>query len=102
MCSEDQRRGHRESAGSSEADDGEGAEVDSALLVRDRGLVLLLGASLGLLLDLDLERAELVVPSKEAVVLRRGGGGGLVVLEHVLFELGGRSPSKTQGLGLGL
>ena len=76
MCSEDQRRGHRESAGSSEADDGEGAEVDSALLVRDRGLVLLLGASLGLLLDLDLERAELVVPSKEAVVLRRGGEEG--------------------------
>ena len=97
MCSEDQRRGHRESAGSSEADDGEGAEVDSALLVRDRGLVLLLGASLGLLLDLDLERAKLVVPSKEAVVLRRGGQGG-----WACFELGGRSPSKTQGLGLGL
>ena len=76
MCSEDQRRGHRESAGSSDADDGEGAEVDSALLVRDRGLILLLGASLGLLLDLDLERAELVVPSKEAVVLRRGGEEG--------------------------
>ena len=74
MCSEDQRRGHRESAGSSEADDGEGAEVDSALLVRDRGLVLLLGASLGLLLDLDLERAELVVPSKDAMVLPNGRG----------------------------
>ena len=68
------RDGHLESARS--GDDGEGAEVDSALLVRDRGLVLLLGASLGLLLDLDLERAELVVPSKEAVVLRRGGEGG--------------------------
>ena len=92
-----QRRGHRKSAGSTEADDGEGAEVDSALLVRDRGLVLLLGASLGLLLDLDLERAKLVVPSKEAVVLRRGGEGG-----WSCFELGGRSPSKTQGLGLGL
>ena len=91
------RGGHRESARSGDAKDGEGAEVDSALLVRDRGLVLLLGASLGLLLNLDLERAKLVVPSKEAVVLRRGGEGG-----WSCFELGGRSPSKTQGLGLGL
>ena len=55
-------------------------------LLRDRGLgrVLLLGlgrlgllgigVSLGLLLDLDLERAELVVPSRYAVVLPKGGG----------------------------
>ena len=81
--------GHLEPARRGDADDGEGAEVDRALprrghLVTDRGLLkgldrlglLGLGASLGLLLDLDLERAELVVPSKEAVVLRRGGEGG--------------------------
>ena len=55
--------------------------------------------SLGLLLDLDLERAKLVVPSN-AVVLCPKGGGGLVVLKHVLLALGGRSSSKTQGLGL--
>ena len=104
------RDGHLESTRSGDADDGEGAEVDSALprrrhLVADRGLLdgfglpglLSLGPSLGLLLDLDLERAKLVVPSKEAVVLRRGGEGG-----WSCFELGGRSPSKTQGLGLGL
>ena len=85
-------RAHRESARSGDADDyegiGEGAEVASALphrqhLVRDRGLLLglgrlallELGASLGLVvLVLDLERAELVVPSKDAVALQKGGG----------------------------
>ena len=85
------RGGHRESARSGDADDGEGvgkgAEVDNALPRRRqlvRSLVLDLGrlglleldASLGLvLLVLDLERAELVVPSKAAVVLQKGGGG---------------------------
>ena len=73
------RDGHLESARS--GDDGEGAEVDSALprrrhLVTDRGPFGLLGPgpSLGLLLDLDLERAELVVPSRDAVVLKGEGG----------------------------
>ena len=91
---EDQARAHRESARSGDADDGEGvgegAEVDNALprrrqLVRglllglDRLGLLELGASLGLdLLVLDLERAELVAPSKAAVVLQKGGG----CLEH--------------------
>ena len=87
------RDGHLESVRSGDGDDGEGAEVDRHVdramprrrhLVTDRGLLdgfglpglLRLGPSLGLLLDLDLERAELVVPSKEAVVLRRGGEGG--------------------------
>ena len=82
------RDGHLESARSGDADDSEGAEVDSALprrrhLVADRGLLdgfglpglLRLGPSLGLLLDLDLERAELAVPSRDAVVLPKGGGG---------------------------
>ena len=86
------RGGHRKSASSGDADGGEGvnegAEVDSALprrrrLARDRGLLLGLGrvglreldASLGLLLVLDLERAELVAPSKDAVVLQKGEGG---------------------------
>ena len=82
------RDGHLESTRSGDADDGEGAEVDSALprrrhLVADRGLLdgfglpglLRLGPSLGLLLDLDLERAELAVPSRDAVVLPKGGGG---------------------------
>ena len=87
---EDQARAHRESARSGDADDGEGvgegAEVDNALPRRRqlvRGLLLRLGrlgllelgASLGLvLLVLDLERAELVAPSKDAVVLQKGGG----------------------------
>ena len=90
------RGGHRESARSGDADDGEDAEVDSALprrryVVRDHGLllglgvVLLLGlgsvgllglgASPGLLLDLDLERAELVVPSKDVILPKRGREG---------------------------
>ena len=83
----------RESARSGDADDGEGAEADSALpcrrclhdrgllgllglvLLLGRGLLNLLGLGLGLgLLDLDLERAELVVPSKDAMVLQEGGG----------------------------
>ena len=84
---------HRESARSGDADNGEDAEVDSALprrryVVRDHGLLLglgvvlllglgsvglfCLGASLGLLLDLDLERAELVVPSKDVILPKRG------------------------------
>ena len=83
--------GHRESARSADADDGEGvgegAEVDNALPRRRqlvRGLLLDLGclglleldASLGLvLLVLDLERAELVAPSEDAVVLQKGGEG---------------------------
>ena len=74
------RDGHLESVRSGDGDDGEGAEVDSALprrrhLVTDRGPFGLLGPgpSLGLLLDLDLERAELVVPSRDALVLMKGG-----------------------------
>ena len=72
---------HRESARSGDADDGEDAEVDSALprrryVVRDHGLLLGLGVvlllGLGSVLDLDLERAELVVPSKD-VILPKGG-----------------------------
>ena len=91
------RGGHRESAGSGDADDGEDAEVDSALprrryVVRDHGLLLCLGvvlqlglgsvglsglgASPGLLLDLDLERAELVVPSKDVILPKRGRAEG--------------------------
>ena len=77
----------RESARSGEADDGEGAEADSALrrrqdrgllslglvLLLGRGLLGLLGLDLGLgLPDLDLERAELVVPSKDGMVLPNG------------------------------
>ena len=93
MEREDQGRAHRGSARSGDADDGEGvgegAEVDNAVPRRRqlvRGLVLHLGrlgllelgASLGpVLLVLDLERAELVAPSKDAVVLQKGGGGGL-------------------------
>ena len=50
---EDHRGGHRESARSGYADDGENAEVDSALprrryVVRDHGLLLGLGLGLGL------------------------------------------------------
>ena len=91
---EDQGRAHRGSARSGNADDGEGvgegAEVDNAVPRRRqlvRGLLLglgrlgllELGASLGLVLPvLDLERgAELVAPSKDAVVLRKVGGGAL-------------------------
>ena len=111
--------GHLEPARRGDADDGEGAEVDRALprrqhLVTDRGLlkgldrlgILGLGASLGLLLDLDLERAELVVPSRDAVVLPRWGGGALlvpwVVCTFSSHWATGRSSSKTQGLSLGL
>ena len=75
--------------------------MDSALPRREHlGLVGLLG--LGLLLDLDLEGAELVVPSKDAVVLRkRREGVWLVMLEHIFLALGGYwaaggSSSKTQ------
>ena len=86
-----QGRAHRESARSGDADDGEGvgegAEEDNAVPRRRqlvRGLLLRLGrlgllelgASLGHVLDL--ERAELVAPSKAAVVLQKGGG----CLEH--------------------
>ena len=93
MEREDQGRGHRDPARSGDADDGEGvgdgAEVDNALPRRRqlvRGLLLRLGrlgllelgARLGLvLLVLDLERAELVAPSKDAVVLQKVGGGAL-------------------------
>ena len=92
MEREDQGRAHRGSARSGNADDGEGvgegAEVDNAVPRRRQlvsGLVLRLGrlgllelgASLGLVLPvLDLERgAELVAPSKDAVVLQKGGAG---------------------------
>ena len=91
MEREDQGRAHRESARSGDADGGEdvgeGEEEDNALPRRRqlvRGLLLRLGrlgllelgASLGHVLDL--ERAELVAPSKAAVVLQKGGG----CLEH--------------------
>ena len=77
--------------------------------VHERGLLeglLRLGPSLGLLLDLDFEHAELAVPSRDAVVLPKGGGGALLGLwvvctfsPHLAID---RSSSKTQGLGLGL
>ena len=85
--------GHLEPARRGDADDGEGAEADSALprrrclkdrgllglglvLSLGRGLLRLLGLGLGLgLLDLDLERTELVVTSKDAMVLQERGGG---------------------------
>ena len=75
---------HRESARSGDADNGEDAEVDSALprrryVVRDHGLLLGLGVvlllGLGSVLDLDLERAELVVPSKDVILPKRGREG---------------------------
>ena len=75
---------HRESARSGGADNGEDAEVDSALprrryVVRDHGLLLGLGVvlllGLGSVLDLDLERAELVVPSKDVILPKRGREG---------------------------
>ena len=84
----------------------------SALEFGDRSLLLgralaVLGiGALGPLLDLDLERAKLVVPSRDAVVLPKGGGGALLGLwvvctfsPHLAID---RSSSKTQGLGLGL
>ena len=62
--------GHRESARSSDADDGEDAEADIAT---GRGL---LGLGLGHgWLGLDLDGAELVVPSEDAVVLQEWEGG---------------------------
>ena len=110
MEREDQGRGHRDPARSGDADDGEDAEVDSALprrryVVRDHGLLLGLGVvlllGLGSVLDLDLERAELVVPSKDAVILpKRGRGGGRAEAFSLLWAAG-RSSSKTQSLGLG-
>ena len=99
MEREDQGRGHREFARSGDADDGEGvgegAEVDNALprrrqLVRglllglDRLGLLELGASLGL----DLERAELVAPSEDVVVLQKGGG------EHTLSSYCGQRSAR--------
>ena len=84
ICSED-----RECARSDDAEDGEGAEVDSALPRREHlGLVGLLG--LGLLLDLDLEGAELVVPSKDAVLRKRREGVWLVMLESTFSSHTGR------------
>ena len=74
--------------------------MDSALPRREHlGLVGLLG--LGLLLNLDLEGAELVVPSKDAVLRKRREGVWLVMLEHIFLALGGYwaaggSSSKTQ------
>ena len=62
--------GHRESARSSDADDGEDAEADIAT---GRGL---LGLGLGHgWLGLDLDGAELVVPSENAMVLQEREGG---------------------------
>ena len=102
------RGGHRVSARSGDADDGEGvgegAEVDSALprrrhLVHDHGLLLglgrlgllELGASLGLQLVLDLERAELVAPSNYAVVLHKKEGAWSTRVVLALWGVG-RSP----------
>ena len=74
--------------------------MDSALPRREHlGLVGLLG--LGLLLNLDLEGAELVVPSKDAVLRKRREGVWLVMLEHIFLALGGYwaaggSSSKTK------
>ena len=81
---------HRGFARSSDANDGEGAEVDSVLprrrhLARHRvvlpglGLVLRLvlgrlGVRPSVVLVLDLERADLVVLNKDAAVLPREGG----------------------------
>ena len=90
--------GHRESARSGDADDGEDAEVDSALprrryVVRDHGLLLGLGVvlllGLGSVLDLDLERAELVVPSKDVILPNRGRAEDFSLLWAVGY-LGGR------------
>ena len=84
MCAQVQRAarirdGHLEPARSGDADDSEGAEAGSASprrrCLHARGLFGL-GNSLGLgLLDLDLERTELVVTSKVAMVLQERGGG---------------------------
>ena len=84
MCAQVQRAarirdGHLEPARSGDADDSEGAEADSASprrrCLHARGLFGL-GNSLGLgLLDLDLERTELVVTSKVSMVLQERGGG---------------------------
>ena len=82
ICSED-----RECARSDDAEDGEGAEVDSALPRREH---------LGLLLDLDLERDELVVPSKDSVVLcRRREGGWSCSSTFSSHWAAGGSSSKT-------
>ena len=108
----ERRGGHRESARSGDADDGEGvgegAEADNAVPRRRQQLVrglllrlgrlglLELGALLGLvLLVLDLERAELVAPSKDAMVLQKGGG-----LELTFSSLCGQR-SDTEGKRLG-
>ena len=50
-------------------------ELGDRSLLLGRALAVLDIGALGLLLDLDLERAELVVPSRDAVVLPKGGGG---------------------------
>ena len=59
-------------------------ELGDRSLLLGRSLGVLDIDALGLLLDLDLECPELVVPSRDAVVLPKGGGGAgmcLIMLE---------------------
>ena len=84
-------------------------ELGDRSFLPGRALAVLDIGALGLLLDLDLERAELVVPSRDAAVLPRGGGGAIMCLSCWSMSCAfssqwatGRSSSKTQGLGLGL
>ena len=109
---------HREFARSGEANDGEGAEVDSVLprrrhLARDRvvllglGLVLRLvlgrlGVRPGVVLVLDLERANPVALNKDAAVLPRERGCWVVWSCCSILVILDRSSGKALGLSLGL
>ena len=111
---------HREFACSGDANDGEGAEVDSVLprrrhLARHRVVLLGLGLVLRLVLGrlgvrpsvvlvLDLERADLVVLNKDAAVLPRERVCWVVwsCCSMIVLLVLDRSSGKAQGLSLGL